>query len=333
MNSAKTIVIACPTGKTGAITVPSGVTSFGSNAFFGCTGLTSIDIPSGVTSIGFGVFQRCTGLTSIDIPSTVTSIGANTFRGCTGLTSIDIPSGITSIGFGAFQNCTGLTSVTVTGSTPAGYLTGGDNLGKWMLIGMDEGRLTKITISSSGSVDLAAVCGYAGAYGKTLVLSAEAGNTTGGTLYGDGGGVLTGADRAGKTYRHDGSHWMVQTVPSPPPTSTHKVSLSGGIGYTVSCSAGTSFTVTGSDSIVFSINVLPGYSLTDVDASDATVKYLGGSQYSISGVSKDTSVSVICTPVDDPPEDDGTATLAMLSVVGASISLIIVCLVLYGRKW
>ncbi len=36
-----------------------------SNAFEGCTGLTSITIPNSVTSIGENIFNDCTGLTSI----------------------------------------------------------------------------------------------------------------------------------------------------------------------------------------------------------------------------------------------------------------------------
>ena len=95
------------------VTIPDGVTSIGSGAFRGCTGLTSITIPDGVTSIGDYAFSGCTGLTSVTIPDSVTSIGYCAFSGCTGLTSISIPDSVTSIGESAFSYCKGLTSVTI----------------------------------------------------------------------------------------------------------------------------------------------------------------------------------------------------------------------------
>ena len=66
----------------------SSVTSIGSAAFYGCSGLTSLTIPSSVTSIGDSAFKGCSGLTSLTFPSGVTSIGDEAFRGCSGLTSI-----------------------------------------------------------------------------------------------------------------------------------------------------------------------------------------------------------------------------------------------------
>lgn len=55
------------------------VTSIGDNAFWNCTGLTSVTIPSLVTSIGDWAFWGCDGLTSITIPESVTSIGEAVF--------------------------------------------------------------------------------------------------------------------------------------------------------------------------------------------------------------------------------------------------------------
>lgn len=61
--------------------IPYGVTKIGSQAFYNCSGLTSIEIPSSVTDIGQYAFASCSDLTSIEIPSSVTNIGSNAFDG------------------------------------------------------------------------------------------------------------------------------------------------------------------------------------------------------------------------------------------------------------
>ena len=92
------------------------VTSIGELAFYGCSGLTSVNIPNSVTSIGESAFACCSGLTSVTIPNSVTSIGESAFYECIGLTSVNIPNSVTSIGWDAFAECSGLTSITIPNS-------------------------------------------------------------------------------------------------------------------------------------------------------------------------------------------------------------------------
>ena len=79
---------------------------------------TTFNIPSGTTKIGDNAFYYCTGLTSVTIPNSVTSIGNDAFSNCTGLTSVTIPNSVTKIGSSAFASCSGLTSITIQATTP-----------------------------------------------------------------------------------------------------------------------------------------------------------------------------------------------------------------------
>jgi hypothetical protein len=149
-----------------SITIPSSVTSVGSAAFSGSTGLTSmnylgtlaqwcgisfsnlgsnptyytkvliingetlsgaITIPDGVTSIGHLVFHYCTGLTSITIPSSVTKICCYAFTGCDNLTSVTFKN--TS---GWTAGSTSLSSSNLSNtSTAATYLVSSYNNSIW----------------------------------------------------------------------------------------------------------------------------------------------------------------------------------------------------------
>ena len=100
--------------------IPNSVTSIGTYAFRGCSGLTSVTIPNSVTSIGNWAFLGCTGLTSITIPNSVTSIGAWAFYGCSGLTSVKVYAKTPiAISFGTFPTSQAMTLYVPRGSKAA----------------------------------------------------------------------------------------------------------------------------------------------------------------------------------------------------------------------
>ncbi|MEE1220883.1 MAG: leucine-rich repeat protein [Bacteroidales bacterium] len=96
-----------------SIEIPNSITSIGASAFVSCTTMTNIIIPNSVTSIGNNAFQNCNKLSSITLSNTLTSIGSSTFRTCSSLISIVIPNSVTSISSQAFLDCLSLTSVTL----------------------------------------------------------------------------------------------------------------------------------------------------------------------------------------------------------------------------
>ena len=82
------------------------------------SGCKNTIIPDGVTSIGSEAFYCCYSLTSINIPESVTSIGESSFVGCISLSSITIPESVTVIGERSFAGCSKLNTVTVNAVTP-----------------------------------------------------------------------------------------------------------------------------------------------------------------------------------------------------------------------
>ena len=98
------------------------VTSIGGNAFYNCSGLTTVTIPESVKSIDRCAFENCDGLTSITIPDSVKSIGDCAFSGCNSLLSVSIPKFVKKIENETFLNCSSLTSITIPVSvTEIGY--------------------------------------------------------------------------------------------------------------------------------------------------------------------------------------------------------------------
>lgn len=112
------------------MSIPEGVTSIGSYAFYRCSQLSSISIPSSVTSIDAIAFDYCDNLTKVNINSidawckikfgsSLLNKTGNLYLNGVLVTSIVIPEDITSIGKYTFYNCSKLQSVTISNSVIA----------------------------------------------------------------------------------------------------------------------------------------------------------------------------------------------------------------------
>ncbi len=109
-----------------SVVIESGVTSIGSNAFYGCTNLASVGIFTSVTTIGNNAFEGCSSLTAIVVPASVTSIGANAFKSCSSLAKVNIFAydPMTSCGDNAFDGASDGLKIYVPNFKGEDYETG-----------------------------------------------------------------------------------------------------------------------------------------------------------------------------------------------------------------
>jgi hypothetical protein len=117
-----TITITGYTGQNESVMIPSTinglpVTHIGTNAFYGCFGLTSVTIPASVLTIGAAAFEQCRSLTNVTLSLSLLDICSNAFDGCR-LPSITVPATVTTIGDYAFNNCGWLTNANFLGNAP-----------------------------------------------------------------------------------------------------------------------------------------------------------------------------------------------------------------------
>ena len=86
------------------------VTSIGNDAFNGCS-ITSVVIPEGIVSIGSQSFFECRQLSSINLPSTVRNFAWRSFGCCSSIQSIVIPEGVTVLKDAMLYGCESLETV------------------------------------------------------------------------------------------------------------------------------------------------------------------------------------------------------------------------------
>ena len=94
------------------IILPNSIKAFGSQAFYNCTNLESVNIPASLQEIGRSVFCYCGKLKSeIILPEGISEIPDYTFYECASLTSVTLPESTSSLGYGCFAGCSKITSL------------------------------------------------------------------------------------------------------------------------------------------------------------------------------------------------------------------------------
>ncbi|MBO5372248.1 MAG: leucine-rich repeat domain-containing protein [Lachnospiraceae bacterium] len=156
------------------MTISSGITNIGEEAFFACENLKSVTIPDTVTSIGTGafassrklesvelsknlttiasdIFYQCDSLKNIMLPDGIVSINCRAFFSCKSLNSITIPDSVTSLGDEAFANCSSLTEISIGANNPAYISENGVvyNKDKTELLIYPGGKTADFTVPSS----------------------------------------------------------------------------------------------------------------------------------------------------------------------------------------
>lgn len=120
-----TLVVGC-----NGTTVPSRVTTIGTEAFYGCDGLKTADIPATVTEIGDHAFFYCKNIKTLDIPNSVTIIRDYAFVGCDSLEKVTIPNSVKVICGHAFLHDDHIKSLTIGSAV--------NYIGTWAFKGLDE---------------------------------------------------------------------------------------------------------------------------------------------------------------------------------------------------
>ena len=95
------------------VTLPEGVVSLGSEAFYGCTNLSDVFLPKMLTTIGDNAFYGCSSIYVITIPDSVTKIGNSAFSNCRFLSRARLSNNLTDFGYSVFKNCVSLTEIKI----------------------------------------------------------------------------------------------------------------------------------------------------------------------------------------------------------------------------
>ena len=94
-------------------TIPDGVETIRTKAFYKCGKIAKVVIPDSVKNIEEKAFFRCSSLNDLTLSQNVEVIGKDAFGFCSAISEINIPSTIKQIDTYAFYNCTSLLTINV----------------------------------------------------------------------------------------------------------------------------------------------------------------------------------------------------------------------------
>ena len=99
------------------LTVGDNLLGIGDYAFYGCSGLNSVELGNGLSTIGNSAFADCVNMQqcNMQLNSQIQAIGAFAFNNCRGLTNMVIPVNVRAIGDYCFAGCDGLTNIDLCG--------------------------------------------------------------------------------------------------------------------------------------------------------------------------------------------------------------------------
>lgn len=127
-------------GSNEGLKLPESIETIGDNAFYGCTGLQSVNLSSNLKSIGRSAFELCISLESITLPKSLKVIREYAFRNCAnydnwgnfiggGLQSVKFEDGVDFYTNGVycfynhvFWGCANLSSVKLPNGTPGRFI-------------------------------------------------------------------------------------------------------------------------------------------------------------------------------------------------------------------
>ncbi len=112
-NKDKTELICYPTDcKNEHYSIPNSVKSIGTNAFFWCKSLCSVELPNSVKLIEERACGYCENLSSVKLSASLETIGSVAFTNCDSLYHINLPSSLKTIEEWAFSE-SGLRSIEI----------------------------------------------------------------------------------------------------------------------------------------------------------------------------------------------------------------------------